>query len=369
MAAGFAHPDTTHDISHDSTRADHPRHRRDSSSASVALQAVVAADAAERSTHGSRHSHPRPVTMAGYGSTAGTHHSSRSAAIAPIAEGSISGSAANSSLSTRAVPRFRPRASRPRPTSFQPAMVSASSAFTARDFSFLVKPVKGSAPSPRGSPVQSKRSSWCQPKISQPALDMSLVSGVLTGPGDESSGREKRHSVALDSLSSMMNSEEKAPLARSSRSESTASVYGSPVRRERADHVEGSHVKSAHTEKPHIPATHSTTQSTARSTSHSSTSTTPHTTARSTTHTSTNSEKENRTLGSVTSKFKRFSLLSFYGHDTHEPAHHRHTGHRHDERRASRKPLEPRNQSEHEQHEPSAAKRVMDFFRRRSIRI
>ncbi|VEU23771.1 DEKNAAC105069 [Brettanomyces naardenensis] len=436
----------------DTYRGSH--HRRNGSSASVALQAVVEADNAEHSRRNSvtettlvgntsgrevtsrSRPFPRPLTLAAVSvdSSLTTPNSSfvpldtlirGKSDIDTIVEGSENSTSVTQSSPTARIPPRSTRPSRPRPTSYHPGLVSTMQV-SGHDFAFQTSSVKLETASANGyslqrsstansrssSPIKessSKRNSWCQPKISEPALDMSLVNGVLTKLNDSTianisetqmSHKEKRKSIALDSLSNAME------------------VFTSEQQIQSGDDQEKTETETE-TETGELDKEEEETRerSTLSTKPTSSISTAPHHPSAIPTNMSrvktSNSEKENHTsLGtSVTNKFKRFSLLSFYSKDTvYETAHStvRHSSHTYSGHHSTRKPLEPNNRvqtvqlksstvksasstaqdpittrrgdnsssrtasgsaGKNHDREPSTAKRVMDFFRRRSIRI
>ncbi|QPG72952.1 hypothetical protein FOA43_000256 [Brettanomyces nanus] len=438
-------------------RASH--HRRNGSSASIALQAVVEADNAEHSRRNSlsdvsitnivhsnlpsARSRPfqRPTTFAATSQETpsasfvpldtliGTTETQVNSGIETIVEGTEN-SLPFTTVSSRP-PRTSSKLNRPRPTSYHPGLIS-SSHVSAHDFAFLMPSSRmdtssvgdisryrerSSATNSRSSsPIkdsQSKRNSWCQPKISEPALDMSLANGVLTKLSEPSrsvvpveqnyinSSYEKRRSIALDSLSNAMENlsvSSDIPKEEVKREPEEKPPEGCPEHSERAKNtMEISADSSQHTRHHHRHHQKNIENTATNGVGRVITS---------------SSEKENHISlsTSVTNKFKRFSLLSFYtkdsiyetatstlkkrssyagGNSSH--AKHSRTSSR-TASRTSRRPLEPSNllpmtaeesvensannsrvasNSSNKPHtrEPSTAKRVMDFFRRRSIRI
>lgn len=426
-------------------------HQRSGSSASLALQAVVEADDAEHTRRNSVTDQkrvrpfPRPLTLANVSQEVSSPASFvpldtligvSTAGIDTIREDSERNSANLSS--NVSVPPRSTRTGRPRPTSYHPGM-GAVSQITAHDLAFMGPLTSRSrSPSPARS-THSKRGSWGAPKISEPTLDMSMVTGVLTRLNDAAAPKsEKRRSIALETLNNAMETmetmetenpepkeisvqakaepESESKVTETVESEKKAEPVVKPVAEPVAKSVAGPVVepvaepvivkpasKSSKADESEVKEYKPTDAS--RKSSHSS-----HTSAHSSQ--SKGSEKENRT--SSTNKFKRFSLLSFY---TRESVYE--TANEHDHRRESRipegrevntttrkatdssrkadvsrtgshrrrserkvserRPLEPRNQveipvtrtptSSSQMKEPSTAKRVMDFFRRRSVRI
>jgi len=419
-------------------------HRQSNSTASIALQAVVEKDNAEHSRRNSllytsqvqhdQHSFPKPLALAGY--------TSYEAKRGPQRDRKQPGSPA---ISTKYHPRAV-RVSRPRPTSFHPGMAAPSSIqLGSRDLSFMV-PQSGEV-NPKSSLAtlstsKSNRNSWCQPKISEPALDMSMVSGVLTKLDSmsltESEGsssprqHEKRRSIALDSLSTAMeifsvsekneesvedeklglegvNTDTLSGKERASGDKRSAGDDAEKTYREKelqaesgegANGTERERAERERTEKTQITQRHpASSNRTVSSESHHhhrhhhhhhatqsedyqkiSVDSQGHVSRMKTS----GSEKENRmSIGtSMSSKFKRFSLLSFYNRESSSSPHYtsqnatKHLsmavgGHR-DRVNAGRRPLVQRNGEavgDDAKEQPSTAKRVMDFFRRRSIRI
>jgi len=428
-------------------------HRQSSSTASIALQAVVEKDNAEHSRrnsllyssqmqqHPDQYSFPKPMALAGYVS----QDAKRASYIAPSSEREL-----NQEGSTAVSTKYHPRAvrvSRPRPTSYHPGMLAPSSIqLGSRDYSFM---------SPQSNEMNrkdslgtlsashSKRSSWCQPKISEPALDMSMVSGVLTKLDSmslaESEGsssprqREKRRSIALDSLSNAMeifsvsekNEEDpgsgdlektevgsgnaetlvngkedshihndkeyetskpsaaeigaSATVKEEELSEKTAAVAKETAAdRNRTTSPEAYHHRHHH----HRHHRHHNSQYQSQEQRKAS----PGGQGRVSRMKTNGSEKENKvSIGtSMSNKFKRFSLLSFYNRESTSSSNYvssnatKHMsmaiGGRRERSHASRRPLVQRNDEvatddANRDEQPSTAKRVMDFFRRRSIRI
>lgn len=122
-----------------------------------------------------------------------------------------------------------PSRTRPRPTSYHPGTVSTSSyqfpspdlssllSFASTEYNLLARPktdrelsssnsIKNSPlNSLSSSPTKEKRNSWCQPKVSEPILDMSMANGVLTKLNDLSLDLSETTSNANSNVSNSSN--------------------------------------------------------------------------------------------------------------------------------------------------------------------
>ncbi|ODV86747.1 hypothetical protein CANARDRAFT_27149 [[Candida] arabinofermentans NRRL YB-2248] len=250
-------------------------HQRTGSSASIVLQAVVEADNFEVSRRNSvsndalpKANIPRSTTHTGIISDTASFvtHRSRSGSVSSstnlglnfetIAESPDNvrtvgepddasllhmlpptsrpnGSGTSQSSTTSTVTKLPTRANRPRPTSYHPASSSSGYQFPSPDLSFLLSSgtfdynqsrpqfesrtssKKSVVDSVSSSPVKEQRNSWCQPKITEPIVDMTIANGVLTSLNaaaietEENENTmpksEKRKSAALDSLSNAID--------------------------------------------------------------------------------------------------------------------------------------------------------------------
>lgn len=122
-----------------------------------------------------------------------------------------------------------PSRSRPRPTSYHPGTVSTSSyqfpspdlssllSFASTEYNLLARPKIDREPSSSNSiknsplnslsssPTKEKRNSWCQPKVSEPILDMSMANGVLTKLNDLSLDLSETTSNTNSNISNSSN--------------------------------------------------------------------------------------------------------------------------------------------------------------------
>ncbi|KAG7710297.1 hypothetical protein KL914_001207 [Ogataea haglerorum] len=310
----------------------------------------------------------------------------------------------NSAQTTTSISSKLPlRANRPRPTSYHPATASSGYMFPSPDLSFLVpanssetsltRPLFDRASSNSSSPVKEHCNSWCQP--TEPILDKASASGVLTTLTDHGEKEEetetmkeseKRKSAAFDSLSNAIDifsisSPTTTPNSPIMSSESTAKVETAKEQKvEPAGELKQAQVITAVEDTvKKVPEDNQLAE--LKSGIMAPISAPLSAPSRQSSISERRHEKENRnsrksvsTSATSAPRFKRFSMLGFYSSNNlsqelqpSEPI------------IPPRKVLEPSNKRDDvaerrmtmgaRREKDSTAKRVMDFFKRRSVRI